>query len=453
MEWHWPGTWREREAMHDFAQFVTIPEQSGGFRSYFWHDTVLRSCIYSASVFFAATAIGALYHHVRRQARGTSQCDHTGLSFALEQCNRSINLLTSDSHHTRGAGLSRDKALITCVLFTVFEAMHGEIDIAIAHATQGRSLLRVCEATWGQHSADDGFSRLVDPTHVYPVLSSIELYARTLQGDGASWKKKGTGKHYPTLPDSTVLHSLDHAHWSLHYVFVRLKHFSIHQPLNLHDEDTAHASAVKDSIYSPWLAQWKQSFVDFLYRSAPTLSPFDLEKAKILKVNQIAMAITARADFSRKEQTQSSTDDDRARVRHEYKTIIDLTRKVLDTYHGDESLTFPFSLLSWGLWVMEPLFITLARCPDPVLRRQAAALAIRRSQMERSKHSTDAKLNSFNSFVTPERRDTDAWGPDEWVEFASSVRLDVAMSTFFRQLPSDHIPRPQYAFQTSPWWW
>lgn len=96
VSWQRQGTWRERRGLHVFVGFLTAPGVMGYFESPFWHRAVMLACDNSPAIFHLASGIGALYEHVLRDAAGFAHTDQGGVAFALEQCNRSIALLTGD---------------------------------------------------------------------------------------------------------------------------------------------------------------------------------------------------------------------------------------------------------------------------------------------------------------------------------------------------------------------
>ncbi len=217
LDWTRPpfGTWRERRGLHTFVSFALARERVGLFESTFWHRAVMHACFSHGAVFHVASAIGALHEHILRQSSAHGALDSDGSAFALHQCNRAINLLIDyvgdKEHDDHDPGIP----LVACVLFAIFEALHGEPEQAINHSLQGRKLLKHCEEL---ETAGRG-SRLVESINIWPVIGSLEIQAKALQGKQMQTSDKNEA---PTLPNVERIHSLDHANWTLHSVYISL---------------------------------------------------------------------------------------------------------------------------------------------------------------------------------------------------------------------------------------
>jgi hypothetical protein len=198
--------------------------------------------------------------------------------------------------------------------------------------------------------------------------------------------------------------------------------------------------AQKEAVFVPWLKSWEQSFSEFLFRESQTLSADDLQRARVLKVNHVAARITAKGDLGRFGGWPGFYND--------CKAIIDLASSVVNSYtpgYVSELPTLHFPFLKFGLWVCEPLFIVMARCPDTYLRRQAASLLNGLTRLKK----TRCRARRAQPLIPHDSRleaptDTDTWTVDEWLEFTSNVRLDTAMATYFGRLPSEYIEKPVF---------
>jgi hypothetical protein len=76
-----------------------------------------ESCFQHDAIRHVASAIGALQEYFLKPG------DKNGMAFALRQCNRSISILIASSENDNGETAHPSVALISCVLFTVFEAL------------------------------------------------------------------------------------------------------------------------------------------------------------------------------------------------------------------------------------------------------------------------------------------------------------------------------------------
>lgn len=89
----------------------TVPQLSGLFDSRFWERVLLQATHHSAALCHAVVALGSAhecFEHSLREDR-----------FALEQCNKAINLLTKS-----GAVHPPDVYLAACMMFACLEVSY-----------------------------------------------------------------------------------------------------------------------------------------------------------------------------------------------------------------------------------------------------------------------------------------------------------------------------------------
>ena len=392
----------------------------------------MQACFHNEAVFHAGSAIGALHEYVIKQSSRGGPADEIGFAFALRQCNKSINLLTASAEEQSGTYADLSIALITCVLFSIFEALIGHPTQAIVHALQGRKLLQNCErlAAAGQGSA------LVDTTSMLPVVVGLEIQAKSLQG---KYMMRSDTSVDPPLPEVSRLHSLQHANWTLHFIHTKLMLFCQDTRLDTTPYEHAMRVAEKRQLFSAFLKTWEAAFADYLYREASALSTHDMHRAKVLKANHIAITMLTNLEHH----SQAGYEP----FKNECRAIIDLSASVLNTYTlvpGTTLNTLQFPFLTFGLWVSEPLFIVMSRCPDPELRRQAAGLL---NGQPRASQRASSPHRKSHSCLGP--TGTEAWNTNEWIQFTEGVRLDAGMATYFGRLPSQYIDKPQYPINST----
>ena len=163
----WGGSWRERHGIHTFIHFACGLKRAGHFKSDFWQNRVLLACLNHKALYSVGSAIGALHEYSLRHPNHDSLHEQSGLAYALQQCNRSIGLLTSAGKRQLGA----EVALIACILFIYFEAMQGNTMQAITHCLQGRKLLQNLET----EAAAGRTSGLITPEDVKVIINGIIL--------------------------------------------------------------------------------------------------------------------------------------------------------------------------------------------------------------------------------------------------------------------------------------
>lgn len=175
----------------------------------------MQACFSNDVVFHVASAIGSLQEHIFQQSFNRGSNDSGGLAFALRQCNRAINLLIASARDFKKTNYDPGIPLIACVLFAIFDALHGDSEQAINHSLQGRKLLQNCETL----AAVGKGSRILNPMTIRPVIGGLEIQAKALQGK--KMEIADTSEQIP-MPDIERIHSLEHANWTLHYVYISL---------------------------------------------------------------------------------------------------------------------------------------------------------------------------------------------------------------------------------------
>lgn len=414
--WQWQGTWRERRGLHVFVGFLTAPGVMGFFENPFWHRAVMLACENSPAIFHIASAIGSLYEHVLKESAGLGYTDRGGLAFALEQCNRAIGLLTGEE------GNSAEVSLTACVLFTCFQALQGETLQASVHSLQGRKLLKHLEKL----ESNGQTMGLIQSQDVVPVIGTLEMQAKTLQGKAMS---RSLTSPDPPFPDASFLYSLDHANCTFHYVYSRLLVYVQDWYLsgNLHVMTVLMAE--KRATFATWMRQWGASFADLLFRlgQEDSLPPNDLNRAKILEANHLTASMMSNADQTGNRSVWDEYEDSFARV-------VDVSASVLATFRLDRHVSLgqvQFPYLTYGLWVDQPLFITMSRCTNPEIRRKAAGLLLGERERKSAKRRGGVE-------------EVCEWTMEQWIDYVVRTRIDVAMAAFFGRFPVESVSIPGY---------
>jgi len=192
------------------------------------------------------------------------------------------------------------------------------------------------------------------------------------------------------------------------------------------------------------------SFSEFLFRESGSLSTPELARAKVLKANHIVADMMASVDWSKGQVAWNEHEAD-------FRSVIDLSASALNTLctgtHAIMSRSqFPF--LTFGLWVAEPLFITMARCGNPELRRQAAGLlsgqpgslkhrdeSASQGGANGNRHVSAAVMKGFGASNNAPG-DVSKWSTEQWINFTRSTRLDVAMAIYFGRFDPESIDQP-----------
>ena len=377
------------------------------------------------------SAIGALHHHISKQSTGVGGTDNSRLDFGLRQCNKTIKLLTAATHKRTGTFKDPGISVIICILFSCFESLFGDPAAALTHSAQGRKLLRNCE----QLNSTGKGSRILDTVAVGPILGSFEIQAKARQGK--SMKMTDPSELSP-LPDFEEICSLAQADSILHNAYISILAFSQQCHPMLDHTQIVEKMKQKQVLFMPGLNAWKQKFGAFLFRQSNNLSHDDMQHAKILKANHLNCSILARFDLSLGRPGWESFEND-------FKSVVDLSASAMKTYSNPSKTdvtAFQVPFMSFGLFITEPLYICMARCPSRNLRRQAAELLYR---IPRPNRGEKISMRGGVMVKTPpsnELRDTDRWSIDQWMDFAWKTRVDTGMATYFARLPSNYLDNP-----------
>jgi Fungal specific transcription factor domain/Fungal Zn(2)-Cys(6) binuclear cluster domain len=133
-----PGTVRERRAFEFFRNY-TGPEFFGYFTDEFWNRHVLQASFSHPALRHAVVAIGALHESYKRALQqGTTVIDSPD-NFALRQY---IQALSSLSKSFSSGGQQTDIALMSCIVFSCFDSLTGNIDAVATHLRSGLKILR-----------------------------------------------------------------------------------------------------------------------------------------------------------------------------------------------------------------------------------------------------------------------------------------------------------------------
>ncbi|TKA27600.1 hypothetical protein B0A50_04432 [Salinomyces thailandicus] len=373
VELPWSDEKREQHALEFFIRH-SAPQLAGYFDSPFWQRMVMQAARNEPAVKHAVVAIGALHEKILSGA-----LDHLN-EFALEQCNKSIR------HLIKPAEADNLRLMLTaCVLFTCFEALQGNCEQAIIHATQGYNLL--------QQYATDPENKRWDVGAFAVELHQLCLLMRRLQ----TQSKGLMGKEYSLVSDEstaineqrpTYLGDLGEARSCLETVMNQLTVFFVDLELDDRFYDMAVSNAEKHILFSPWLASWEQAFTALLTRRSSHFTSQDRKAAMVLKAHHLVAEILAGVDLALGEMGWDA-------FHAKFNAIVDLASVVLEgSTEADESviearwktggafISAPSATLSFSLGIVDPLYEVCAKCRDPFLRRKALNLLARHPRQE-----------------------------------------------------------------------
>jgi hypothetical protein len=324
--------WSEdRQVQHSLQFFIrhSAPQLSGYFDSPFWQQMLLQSGFQSPAVTHAIAAIGALHEKLLAGADKKELGNPRKCSFALEQCNQSIQHLTKPID---GSNPDLKLLLTTCILMGAFAAELSQVSLMMKRLqTQKKGLLA---------------------KHYLIVGEDLGV------GDG---------------PPSAYFETLQEARISLAGMINQHSIFFLDLDLNDDFYEMIRNSATRCSSQAAWLEAWERAFSQLLARKQTKLTPSERRGAMVLKAHHLVCEILSNVDFSKGtlgwDRFQSS-----------FTAIADLAEAVLEaspestTSRSDGYSSNAGTKLCFSLGILDPLYEVCARCRDPLLRRRALDL-------------------------------------------------------------------------------
>jgi hypothetical protein len=389
----WRRGWRERHSLNFFVNF-SAPQMGGFFDSRFWLRMVTQASYHEPAILHAIIAIGSLHESIMQGAFMDESRKDRAVDYALRQCNRSIGFLTGNemSEDARlGTGFMGPSklALVTCVLFTCFEAMQGHCDSALTHAMQAKRLMNaftIPQTSIFTTTDED------DIEDMRALVERLDVQATALIGKKQRPEKDNTGD-ISVLPIVDVIYSLEHAHTTLQAAMNSTMRFmqSFH-PAAPHDQ-IAKSMAEKTLRYTPWYQQWEAAFSIWLASNRPTLSDLDIKRCMVLKANHLIATMLSSVN-------QSAGPSAYDRYEPSFRAIVSLSKEVLATFSCPPLPTLKTSYpgtpyLSFSLWVTDPLWMVISRCRNPGIRRAAFELLRENPRQEGIWHAGPRSAGQF----------------------------------------------------------
>ncbi|KAF7185281.1 Aspercryptin biosynthesis cluster-specific transcription regulator atnN [Pseudocercospora fuligena] len=420
----WSDDRQEQHALQFFIRH-SAPQLAGYFDSPFWQKMVLVAARHEPAVRHAVAAIGALHEKLLAGVVNPAETtqDKRG-RFALEQCNKSIQILIKPREVDGKPNLRL--MLTTCVLFTCFEALQGNCEQAIIHASQGYNLL--------QQYAVDPEDKRWDAGAFAVELDQLTVLMRRLQTQGKGLMGKDFNMasciQQLALEKPTRFTDLNEARSSLEKVLNQLTVFFLDLELDDQYYDMAITNGEKHLVFAPWLQAWELAFSSLLAQRQPTMNEQERKGAMILKAHHLVAEILSNVDLSLGEMAWDA-------FHTKFTAIVDLAAALLeDSKRSDASIidarwktsgvfiSSSNAELSFSLGIVDPLYEVVARCRDPVLRRRALELLATHPRQECMWSSWSAwKVGKFlmrleeegsdapttSSDIPAERRISEAW--------------------------------------------
>jgi hypothetical protein len=133
-----PGTPKERRAF-EFFRACTAPELCGYFHDEFWERNILQASFSHPTLRHAIVALGALHESYKAALQTGAKLVDCPDYFAMRQHTKALSNL---SKSLSAGSQQTNVALMSCIVFSCFDSLTGEIDSAIMHIRSGLGILR-----------------------------------------------------------------------------------------------------------------------------------------------------------------------------------------------------------------------------------------------------------------------------------------------------------------------
>lgn len=361
-------TAREAER-HSFQFFIsfTAPQIAGAFDNPFWQEMVIRAAYHETAVLHGLIALGSLHEGIITSSSQPGLNRNPKYTFALQHINSAIHALTAVSR-PREEQPDMRMILTLCILLTTFEAMQGRTSDAMQHTMQGVKLFQA------RNAIDQ--SPQPSPSKPYPVpLIALTGQLNQFAFSASVYADEPTPFIFDTrMPVPARFHTLAEAEMSLRNTRDSISMLAT--MLFKHPSMDFVASCARElHHYRAWLEQWRQSFGAFLEWQRPFITPNQRRLVLILEATYYSCLCNAAFRFS-----DRLIENPYARflTLEPYMTkMVELSEKVIQMEPGT---TLPLtksptnSYLSFGTWILEPLYLAAAYSSNLETRRRGGLM-------------------------------------------------------------------------------
>jgi hypothetical protein len=367
-----PGDQQERRYFQRFCD-KTAAEICGSFDPTFWTEKVLQLCHQDApAIRYATIALGALAKSLevssfptRLSLSGFPQIDHHHLDehhrYALRQYSRAIAslraILSDGRRHLR-------TSLTCCVLFMSFEALQGSYDGSLTHLRGGSRLLadwRMARRGQASRLSQDSLSEIQDGLvddlgRMFARLDVQGLFVPPPFQITLQWEDVVVCETF----DSTA-----EARESWDFLFCGIAQFyrqSVTHSQQNPEEIATTAWMQRHDHYMAQLLQWRSAFQG-AHAEEVKSGTIKTEKSAMLSIYYNLATILLASSIPHSEMMYDN-------YTNLFSEIITKVNHLLSSTE-DPSNTSRFTL---EMGTILPLYITVTKCRDRRIRRQAIAL-------------------------------------------------------------------------------
>lgn len=364
---------RERRAFEYYFQHAA-KFLSGGLNIDFWTDVVPQICRSEPAVWDAMIAISALFEYPNQCVDFTLLRKNPAQLLSLNQVQQDALTWYSRSISSVRLQISRGStdpyiALVSCTLFICIETIQGHMEEALELYRQGVALIlelrsqielggvSLSKATMLQHTIIPLFLRLGVISFTISGTQPTKIFSLAQTEIGSAFTSVESARSVMTTLAAEVMSFEREA----------AEHLALVGSELLVSSDML----LKKNILSARLLDWHRAYVEFCqgsqsHNGAPIISE------RVLLTYYSAARISLSGCLIQQEKVYDSHMDD-------FSAIVENSESILSSMTDTNGLLPPFT---FEMGVGVPLFLTVLRCREPIIRRKALGLLKRAPPMQ-----------------------------------------------------------------------
>jgi hypothetical protein len=357
----------ELRAIQHF-QIQTVPALSASFDSDFWNAVVLQVSSSELPVRSAVIAFSSLHQCYESHGRGTAHTSapnqaneirRYGLTHYNVAVRRTVQLL--DIRDPTSCNI----ALISCLLFVCLELIQDNYAASITHLTGGLRLLSCFENAQRERPLLPSISALNDQLKQFfcrIIVQSLFL--------GDTHYAVGVIPKLIEVEPSTAFSSVAEARDLLDSIF--LSSYGFLQPIYANSYDSYEVEKLRQTQLLNRLQNWYGLFREFVQATQGQLNTKNSAGVILLEIHYVSLVIMLDTALDKSKTFWSAPTSPFLRIISLVESLLsqpDLSKQALG-----EPLVSKLPRYSFDLGVIGPLFYTIVKCWNPLIRSQALSL-------------------------------------------------------------------------------
>ncbi len=349
-------------------EHLVLPSIGGHYDRPFWESWLLKLSYEHSVIQHALAAVGSLHESLTWLSVESPTRADAQEPYALQQYNKAIRLLTSQD----ASELPVHVVLTTCILFVAFENLCNHPEDAMKHLRNGWHVLE----NWQPRTQTEKelMEKCLTPIFALGnahIAVNIEYNGHDALSPDPSREHLRWGD-LPNLPSAFT--SLDHARDVLQDTLDRV--FPVLEMLTSTSDGDTLSVAISRTLQL--LQEWLTRFEDLSECLPKQRESHGLTRASILLRLQYHIGCMLSATGPYADETLFD-----AHLDH-FREIVALCRSYVKlasvrSWRAKPSKTFSFG---FDIGIIPPLFITVCRCRDPGIRREALRILRESNRLE-----------------------------------------------------------------------